>query len=780
MAEKNFEIKNVALKMGESGKDAVNFLLMLFVVFILLLVCWTKHEFGDVSLPQLLFFLMYDGSSGVDLRVVLEAVGVVVCLPIIITCGVFYFCKKKYNGKVLFYNEWFVLTGMVLLALLVWVAKKRHFIEFDDNNYEFFLIVLFGFYLLNLWRNFNRANLFVCGVLGVFFVFTSSYCSGIMGSLYNFSETNFYQENYKFVKNIKIDEEKRRNVIVIFVESFENKYANAVRDGKKFEVMDDEAISFFNLTEGFSQNWTQGALFSLFTGVHIHYLSDFFRYRVKSFKFDNNQRLLLQTNNLGEKFNFDTPNIRYLGDIAKANGYNNLFVQGGKLKFSGTDKFLFNHGFDKKNVFDAEEYKGTKEYDKALFWWGVKDKLVFQKFKKELVRLDKEKPFLAVMFTLDLHKGESPFFKNEEDEAVETISNLNDFIKWYKEQDWNKNTTLILIGDHKRMGTKVEIGGDIYNAFFNVPERLKEGIDLKREFEQIDMFPTILDIMGVELEDGRAGVGVSLFSKNKTIAERYQYNKQKEMFSKIDRFYQKIWEEKSSIWGRELADIEAKEKFIAHAGGVIDGNAYTNSLEALEKSKQRGYKYIELDMVVGGVLKDKIIATHDCDRFYKMSSKRCGENIDFEKDKLLGKYSILDDERILKFFSKNEDMWLVTDKIDDFYLLDKKFGKIKERMFVEVFCYKKYLEAMGFGFMNVALNVKNKADVKEVLKNKVNMVTMSLEFAKNNESDVLSLNNNGVKILGYTAKNFDDVRKFEGKIDMFYYDGEEEIDTYIR
>ena len=98
MAEKNFEIKNVALKMGELGKDTVNFLLMLFVVFILLLVCWTKHEFGDVSLPQLLFFLMYDGSSGVDLRVVLEAVGVVVCLPIIITCGVFYFCKKKYNG----------------------------------------------------------------------------------------------------------------------------------------------------------------------------------------------------------------------------------------------------------------------------------------------------------------------------------------------------------------------------------------------------------------------------------------------------------------------------------------------------------------------------------------------------------------------------------------------------------------------------------------------------------------------------------------------------------
>ena len=722
MSDNLSDTKNMAMKIGKISIDVVNFLMIYFVVFILIVVTWTKYVFGDVSLPQLLFFLIYGGSEGVEISVVLGAVWNVVCLPLLMTLYLFYVFKKKCN----------------------------------------------------------RLKTFVCSVLGVIGVFTSNYCSGITKSLLCFSETKFYEENYKFIKNIKIDEGKKRNVIIVFMESFENKYANVEKDGNRYKVLDDDVISFSNLTEGFSQNWTQGALFSAFTGVHIHYISDFFRYGVKNFKFNNEYKTLIETNNLGKKFNFDTPNIRYLGDITKANGYNNLFMKGGEVVFSGTDRFLYNHGFDRKNVFDANSYKGTEEYKKVGHWWGVRDKVIFNDFKNKITNLDKEKPFFAVMFTLDLHLGKSPYFDDIYDEAIETISNLNDFIKWFKEQEWAENTTLVVVGDHKRMGENVENGGDIYNAFINLPERLREGINTKRDFQQIDMFPTVLDIMGVELEDGRAGVGVSLFSKNKTLAEKYSYEEQKELFSKIDRFYQKIWEEKEPIWGGDVIDVDAKEKFIAHAGGVIDGKVYTNSLEAMERSKQRGYKYIELDMIANKSSNDKIVAMHDCGRFYNMSLKKCNEKLDFEKDKLLGKYSILDDEKILKFFSENEDLWLVTDKIDDFLLLDEKFGKIKNRMLVEVFSYKKYIEARKFGFENIALNVKTKKDVEIALDRGIEMVTMVLDFAKNNEREILRLKNNGIKILGYSAKNFDEIRKFDGKIDMFYYDGEEDINTYFR
>lgn len=58
------------------------------------------------------------------------------------------------------------------------------------------------------------------------------------------------------------------------------------------------------------------------------------------------------SNYAGQDFDFLTPNIRFLGDMTAENGYQNLFVQGGGLDFSGTAKFLYEHGFKKENVYD--------------------------------------------------------------------------------------------------------------------------------------------------------------------------------------------------------------------------------------------------------------------------------------------------------------------------------------------------------------------------------------------------------------------------------------------
>lgn len=53
----------------------------------------------------------------------------------------------------------------------------------------------------------------------------------------------------------------------------------------------------------------------------------------------------------------------------------------------------------------------------------------------------------------------------------------------------------------------------------------------------------------------------------------------------------------------------SNEIFIAHAGGVISNNIYTNSKEDVLKSLQNGFKYIELDLLI---TKDNhIIASHD-------------------------------------------------------------------------------------------------------------------------------------------------------------------------
>jgi hypothetical protein len=60
----------------------------------------------------------------------------------------------------------------------------------------------------------------------------------------------------------------------------------------------------------------------------------------------------------------------------------------------------------------------------------------------------------------------------------------------------------------------------LYNAFFNLPEELKKGVNKKREFNQIDLAPSVLEIAGVVLDSRKYGTGVSIFSDKKTLAEK--------------------------------------------------------------------------------------------------------------------------------------------------------------------------------------------------------------------------------------------------------------------
>ena len=126
---------------------------------------------------------------------------------------------------------------------------------------------------------------------------------------------------------------------------------------------------------------------------------------------------------------------------------------------------------------------------------------------------------------------------------------------------------------------------------------------------------------------------------------------------------------------------------------------------------------------------------------------------------------------------KHKNLWFVTDKIDNFELLEQKFAKLKSRMIVEVFSLKKYKEAKKLGFEKVAYNIKSARDVGVVVDNDISMVTMNLNFVKNVDA-IMELKKKGIKILGYTAKKFDDVRVMSKPVDMFYYDGEENLSDF--
>lgn len=132
--------------------------------------------------------------------------------------------------------------------------------------------------------------------------------------------------------------------------------------------------------------------------------------------------------------------------------------------------------------------------------------------------------------------------------------------------------------------------------------------------------------------------------------------------------------------------FEDKKKFIAHAGGEILGHKYTNSLEALEQSYNKGFRYFELDLIITS--DNYIVASHDWDMWVSQTGYK-GQIPptlqEFKKYKILDSFTPLDFKDINDWFDEHKDTFLVTDKIEDIGLIEKQLNLDKSRIIIEVF-----------------------------------------------------------------------------------------------
>ena len=132
--------------------------------------------------------------------------------------------------------------------------------------------------------------------------------------------------------------------------------------------------------------------------------------------------------------------------------------------------------------------------------------------------------------------------------------------------------------------------------------------------------------------------------------------------------------------------LTKKDTFIAHGGGKIDQNIYTNSLEALNKNYTMGSKYYELDLKLTS--DNMIVAAHDWITWKKRTSykgKLPPTHRSFMNYKIDNKYSPLSEYEINEWFLKHDDTYLITDKLDNFTIIYNAFSGFKKRLIVELF-----------------------------------------------------------------------------------------------
>ena len=216
--------------------------------------------------------------------------------------------------------------------------------------------------------------------------------------------------------------------------------------------------------------------------------------------------------------------------------------------------------------------------------------------------------------------------------------------------------------------------------------------------------------------------------------------------------------------------IPNNNRFIAHAGGEVDGVKSTNSKNALDQSYKKGFRIFELDFIK--TADGHWVAAHDWDmwaRFTDFSGTLPPTRAEFLAQRIYGDYELLDMERINEWFKNHPDATLVTDKVNDPVDFANAFID-KNRLMMELFSPLAIEKASEQGItamisqeplLNLTIDKLNFLKV-----NNVKYVALSRRIIESQKKLMLSLRDAGIKVYVYNV-NFD-----PGKDEKYVLDNE--------
>ncbi len=254
------------------------------------------------------------------------------------------------------------------------------------------------------------------------------------------------------------------------------------------------------------------------------------------------------TSVIGPNFRFPQTAASYplavcMTDILKKKGYDTTFIMGGHIQDERVDLFTKAHPFT--TVMSREKFlsKGYASKEQVITKSNdiTPDAIVLDYAKEKISRLSKEdKPFFISIVTANTH---GPGFTYIEPDCERKYNDVRDcfkcmdqkvveFVRWIQAQPFYKDTVIFLIGDHPiwRLAlqhmkwldfkkVKAHDPAETYNVVLD--GSTNEAKIIHKPFTQIDWAPTMLESAGFQLSPRRLGLGVSLWSDEPTMVEKF-------------------------------------------------------------------------------------------------------------------------------------------------------------------------------------------------------------------------------------------------------------------
>ncbi len=290
---------------------------------------------------------------------------------------------------------------------------------------------------------------------------------------------------------------KSKNVVIIILESFAKEHVGFYNNGKGFTPFLDSLMQHSYV---FTNSYASGtrsieALPSILAGIPP----------------------LMNTPYIIS--NYSSNKIDALPSILKKQGYNTSFYHGGSNGTMGFSGFAATAGID--HYFGKDEYPLTKADEDED--WGIFDEPYLNYFAKQLNA--KKEPFFSAIFTLSSHhpyqlppkyEGKFPLGTLPIHKTIGyTDFALKEFFEGAKKSTWYNNTIFVFTADHSSQSFapfySTIMGATAIPIFIYDPTQKFSGID-SNYFQQVDITPTVLDLLGINTSF--VSFGESVFSKN--------------------------------------------------------------------------------------------------------------------------------------------------------------------------------------------------------------------------------------------------------------------------
>lgn len=231
----------------------------------------------------------------------------------------------------------------------------------------------------------------------------------------------------------------------------------------------------------------------------------------------------------------------FLSNILKARNYATVHIQAGSERFIGmSDFFTKREGYDS---FYGSESLALDNISSLRRGFGVDDDTLFDFVVGWLDKYSGEKPLLLTIHTINSHPPFKVKYKHPDARENDMLNALystdrafGKFWDYFKKSKYRNNTVVILTADHAMGNNKeyiefVKNFEDYYHPYFDVipcfmhfPGGAWNGATNKTPCVSLDLLPTILDMMNLDMAN--PFMGLSIFSerpyykrKNNSVAD---------------------------------------------------------------------------------------------------------------------------------------------------------------------------------------------------------------------------------------------------------------------